>query len=252
MRNNPLDRTLADVAAIDRARTEAELRDALIGVARRWGFERVLAGTLPAPGASRTEQIENVLVSDWPEGWVRRYFGRGYLFTDPAIRRVREQSRPFLWSELTPLCVQDWAAQRVMDEAGDFGLRHGLTVPLTTLDGRLAGVSFAGAQVEVAPETRGTLALLATYSVAHSQKLRNAQASAPVLDAEVEEVVRLSPRELEALQWAAEGRTEDEIGDLMTISTHGVEKHMRAARRKLGARNRTHAVAEAIRRGIIR
>jgi LuxR family quorum sensing-dependent transcriptional regulator len=37
----------------------------------------------------------------------------------------------------------------------------------------------------------------------------------------------------------------------MGISQHGVDRHMRFARQKLGATSRTHAVAEAIRRGII-
>jgi LuxR family transcriptional regulator, quorum-sensing system regulator BjaR1 len=38
----------------------------------------------------------------------------------------------------------------------------------------------------------------------------------------------------------------------MGISQHGVDKHMRAARLKLRTTSRTHAVAEAIRRGLIK
>jgi LuxR family quorum sensing-dependent transcriptional regulator len=63
---------------------------------------------------------------------------------------------------------------------------------------------------------------------------------------------RLTRREQEALQWAAEGKNEGEIGEIMNISEHGVDKHMRSVRQKLGTRSRTHAVAEAIRRGLIR
>ncbi|MFC6050645.1 response regulator transcription factor, partial [Methylobacterium hispanicum] len=63
--------------------------------------------------------------------------------------------------------------------------------------------------------------------------------------------VRLTPREREALQWAAAGKSEWEIGTLMAISEHGAEKHLRSVHRKLGAGSRTHAVAEALRRGLI-
>ncbi|MGB8900143.1 MAG: helix-turn-helix domain-containing protein [Methylocella sp.] len=53
------------------------------------------------------------------------------------------------------------------------------------------------------------------------------------------------------MQWAAEGKNDWEIGEVMSISEHGADKHMRSVRAKLGAINRTQAVAEAIRRGLI-
>ena len=37
----------------------------------------------------------------------------------------------------------------------------------------------------------------------------------------------------------------------MRISEHGVDKHLRAVRRKLGVSTRAHAVAEALRRRLI-
>ncbi|MGH6842488.1 MAG: response regulator transcription factor, partial [Methylocella sp.] len=63
--------------------------------------------------------------------------------------------------------------------------------------------------------------------------------------------ITLSPREREALQWAAEGKGDWEIGEVMNISEHGADKHLRSIRAKLGAINRTQAVAEGIRRGLI-
>jgi hypothetical protein len=44
-------------------------------------------------------------------------------------------------------------------------------------------------------------------------------------------------------------RPDWEIGEIMSISEHGTDKHLRSVRSKLGAMNRTQAVAEAIRRG---
>ncbi|MBA3727555.1 MAG: helix-turn-helix transcriptional regulator, partial [Armatimonadetes bacterium] len=63
--------------------------------------------------------------------------------------------------------------------------------------------------------------------------------------------INLTAREREALQWAAEGKGDWEIGEVMNISEHGADKPMRSIRVKLGAINRTQAVAEAIRRGLI-
>jgi DNA-binding CsgD family transcriptional regulator len=63
--------------------------------------------------------------------------------------------------------------------------------------------------------------------------------------------IGLSRREQEALQWAAEGKTEWEIGRILGLSEHTAEKFIRSACSKLRAGNRTHAVAQAIRLGLI-
>ncbi|WP_367716208.1 autoinducer binding domain-containing protein [Nitratireductor sp. GISD-1A_MAKvit] len=64
------------------------------------------------------------------------------------------------------------------------------------------------------------------------------------------DVPRLTPREKECLQWAAQGKSEWEVSQILGISEHTAEKHLLNAKTKLGASNRVHAVAEAIRCGI--
>jgi LuxR family quorum sensing-dependent transcriptional regulator len=246
MSRRMLDQTLEITHALDRARSPSEIAATLLGVGARFGFDRVLAGTIPAPGTSRREQIANVLLADWPDEWARRYFAHGYLFADPAIGRVLENRGPFLWSELAPDCAADAAARRVMEEASEFGLRAGFTIPLATVDGGVVGLSLAGDRIETPPAMAGVLTLVGSYAVTRCLQLESAGGR------RVRRPIRLSPRETEALQWAAEGLTEAEIAEAMGISEHGVDKHMRLARRKLGTRNRTHAVAEAIRLGLVR
>lgn len=61
----------------------------------------------------------------------------------------------------------------------------------------------------------------------------------------------LTPRERTALEHAADGLTLPLIGEEMHILPTTVESHLSAARTKLGARNTVHAVAIAIRYGVI-
>ena len=63
--------------------------------------------------------------------------------------------------------------------------------------------------------------------------------------------ITLSAREVQVLQWAAEGKTEWEIGAILGLSEHTAEKFIRSARAKLRAANRTHAVARALKLGLI-
>ncbi len=62
---------------------------------------------------------------------------------------------------------------------------------------------------------------------------------------------RLTPRQLEALQWAADGKTDQEIAQILGISGHTVDKYMRQTKEALHAVNRTVAIVRAIRYGLI-
>lgn len=61
----------------------------------------------------------------------------------------------------------------------------------------------------------------------------------------------LTPREREVISWAAQGKSASQIGEILHITKRTVDEHTQTAVRKLGAANKTHAVAIALReRGI--
>jgi DNA-binding CsgD family transcriptional regulator len=61
----------------------------------------------------------------------------------------------------------------------------------------------------------------------------------------------LSPREREVLTLIAAGADLEQIGEDLTISVTTVRTHARNALRKLGARNRAHAIALSMQQGLI-
>ena len=61
----------------------------------------------------------------------------------------------------------------------------------------------------------------------------------------------LTARETEVLRWVANGKSAVEIGGILQITKRTVDEHVQTAVRKLGAHNRTHAVALALRDGVI-
>ena len=63
--------------------------------------------------------------------------------------------------------------------------------------------------------------------------------------------VTLTEREREILRLLAEGNTNEEIAERIFLSAETVRAHVVKASRKLGARNRTHAVVEAMRLSLI-
>ncbi len=60
----------------------------------------------------------------------------------------------------------------------------------------------------------------------------------------------LTPRELEILMKIAEGRANREIGEILTLSENTVKNHVKSILSKLNAKDRTHAVTEALKRGL--
>jgi len=65
------------------------------------------------------------------------------------------------------------------------------------------------------------------------------------------DLIALTAREREVLTWAAQGKSAQDIAEILGISKRTVEEHTHSACRKLNAANRTHAVAVAMHEGLI-
>ncbi len=61
----------------------------------------------------------------------------------------------------------------------------------------------------------------------------------------------LSPREIQVLRQVAHGNANREIAEILNVTEGTVKAHMKSITAKLGAKDRTHAVLLAIRRGIL-
>ena len=65
------------------------------------------------------------------------------------------------------------------------------------------------------------------------------------------ETFGLSDREMEVLQLLADGNTNKDIADKLFISTQTVKTHITHIFEKLAVKDRTEAVASALRRGLV-
>ena len=61
----------------------------------------------------------------------------------------------------------------------------------------------------------------------------------------------LSTREHDILSWGAEGKTDPEIGIILSITVNTVRFHWKNIFRKLAANGRTYAITKALRQQII-
>jgi len=161
-----------------------------------------------------------------------------------VVRHIKQLHAPFPWREAAQGISFDKSSDEVMGDAGAFKLRDGLAFPLITLDGQIVMVSLGGEAVQLSGAEFGLVSLVSTYAVGRAMQIHTMATS--TIDH-----IELTPRERECLQWAAVGKSEWEISQILGISEHTSEKHLLNAKSKLGAVNRVQAVAEAIRRGYI-
>jgi LuxR family quorum sensing-dependent transcriptional regulator len=232
--------TFDSIDKLTKCETKAQIVGELSKIGALFGYENFCIGELPRPGG-RSEDC--LILSGWPEAWLHHYIEHNLIYQDPVIRKVRQETLPFLWSE-APYEADDKAAIRVMHDAKGFGLAEGLAVPIYRHDGFQAIVTFGTSHANDTDERhKAALHLLGMYAHNAIVSIRKPK-TRPLRK-------RLAPREIECLKWTAAGKSTWDISEILGLSERTVRQYIDSASAKLGAVNRPQAVAEALRNSLI-
>jgi LuxR family transcriptional activator of rhlAB and lasB len=187
----------------------------------------------------RTGQFIEPHFSSLPMELFAGYQRRQLEKSDPIITGLYNSYRPFLWSEL------DYGhADVVRRYWADHGFHDGVSVPLRCVPNRIGGVS-APFRPDTALNEQDRLELSLFCQAAFHGYVRLSGLGA------VEAAARLSSREVDALAWVLENKTDQEIGAILGICATTVRFHIQGARRKLGASGRFAAAVAALRLGLL-
>ena len=181
----------------------------------------------------------------YPEDWKLHYVTNGLQELDPTLTLAARSVAPVDWQRLR----SDPNYKKVFTDAQDFGLpSQGLSVPIRGMLGEVGILCVASRLPE--PEWT-TLKREITGSL-----LQNAVHLHDVVmtsDPLTKTLFRpqLSTRETEVLQWVAAGKSQQDIGDILSISPRTVEVHLRSSREKLCAISTAQAVGRAVSLGLV-
>ncbi|WP_315765194.1 MULTISPECIES: helix-turn-helix transcriptional regulator [unclassified Bradyrhizobium] len=239
-----LRKTYSFIEAIERAEDAATIQDELLRVVAKLGATYLACSILPEPGLLRFDRLNRILLNALPPLFVEEYYGAGLVYRDLKIRLLRSLHPPFLWSEMQRSHVLDRPTKHILQLANGCGLRDGLEIAIPTLDTWILSFTIAGDKLEIHPDDRARLAHLASITTSRLLYLRRRS--------ELAGSVKLTVRELEALNWAAKGKTLDGIAPCMKISRHGVDYLMRRVREKLGVKTVNEAISKAFQLGLLR
>jgi DNA-binding CsgD family transcriptional regulator len=181
------------------------------------------------------------LISTYPVEWTDHYLRQSYERLDPVVVNALATPEPFEWGHEFPSTRLSKPQCALLDEAAQFGIRCGFTVPVHDPRGPIAAITFAADERRerfrrCVEQNRHVLQLMAMYFHAHARRR--------VRPNRIIDGVALSPRELECLEWAAQGKSAWEIGRLLNISRRTAAFHLDNAKSKFGVRTICQAVAK--------
>lgn len=176
--------------------------------------------------------------------WWNEYRELSQKYPGAALTVAQLSLAPFTISELVrklePLGIERWSIELALK----YGMRDGLTCPV---GGRWA-IAYWSRYVlfgQLTAEARAVLMMGATFAAIRLEKLVEIQSRA------TDEYATLTARELSVLRLMAVGHQIKSAAELLNLGEETVRTHLKKAQAKLGVRNRTHAVAQAIRRRLI-
>jgi LuxR family quorum sensing-dependent transcriptional regulator len=209
-----------------------------------FGYDNFSISGLPQPG----EKIDPyIMACRWPGEWAERYVARNYVAIDPVIALTQRSLNPFTWTEATGGQTDEQAA--MMHEATEFGLVEGFAVPIYSVSGFQAIVTFGARSWTMTLPEKRALHLVAIY--AHNAIRSRLPGINDGSEGRHGGKVQLTGREVDCLKWSAAGKTATEISAITGVAPRTVEHHLERAAAKLNAVNKTQAVAKAIRQRII-
>jgi LuxR family quorum sensing-dependent transcriptional regulator len=187
------------------------------------------------------QRFEDVMLAvSLPDEWLKIYLENNYASVDPCIRHCNRTSRPFEVADVRYDAEREPKAAELIRRATDFGLQHGYIVPIPGPSGCEGIVWAGGPDFRPDPNLKRCIHFLALNAFERMRVIAGTNTR-----------VVLTAREREVLTWAAQGKSAWEIGEILAISKRTVDEHCHTAVRKLGAVNRTHAVAIALRQQLL-
>lgn len=188
---------------------------------------------------------ENVFIhKSVPDGWWDAYLDLSKKAYAPIITMARHCLAPFTWTEclrmFEPVGIDRWAHELGLK----FGMRDGLTCPV----GARWVVVYWSRKVlshTLSPQLRALLFMAANFAAIRLEQIVGPDPG------RIGRQMSLTPRELSVLRLASNGYRTKRIAQLLELGEETIRSHLKKAQAKLGAKDRLHAVAEALRHQLI-
>lgn len=180
-----------------------------------------------------------IRIHNYPQEWAAWFDERRLGLSDPVHRASQRRLSGFLWQDRSALAPERPQDAAILAEARSHGIGDGLTVP-AHLPGEAHGsVSFAWRTGEPArPEALYFAQMIGSHAFEAARLLASPEIK-PTRP-------RLTDRQRECLIWSASGKSDWSIAKILGLSRDTVKEHLRNARARYDATDRTTLTTRAL------
>jgi DNA-binding CsgD family transcriptional regulator len=193
---------------------------------------------------TENEGLHTVRFNNYPKNWNIEYEKKEFRSNDPVVAHCNQSTLPVLWSEelfnRTPWL---WHA------LGRQGLQHGWSQAVHDDESGLCSIlSLARSHC---PVSSWELYENLGFSVFIGNHLHKLMVQAMPKAAKKSPAAHLTPREVDVLKLAADGKTAYESAKILNLSARTINFHVQESIRKLGVNNKISAVIAAVKAGYL-
>lgn len=235
---------LAYVEKIMAAKTMEEVWPIHCEAMAKYGFNRLLYGMTRARSRESLGNRDDFLIlTNLDESYTDPYINQGLYLHAPMVRWVLENSGAGSWSWIRENAHTLTAEEKKVSQFNlEQGITSGYSISFNGITPRaIAGIALIAdtrvrqQAVDAMWENRGA-EITAMNNILHLKVMnmpyQNARKS-------------LTKRQRETLEWVGEGKTTQDIGLIMGLTSATVEKHLRLAREALDVETTAQAVLKA-------
>lgn len=184
-----------------------------------------------------------IAADGFPEDWLCQYIEKELVAIDPIPELAAKMSTPFFWHDIEALVEPTPERRKFLSAMQDAHLGDGLAFFVfgPAMQNAYVGLGFGVDRIDL---EQGEVMKL--QCVAQAGHLRVC-----ALNEQHPKARALTARETEILEWVARGKSNTVIADIVGISSHTVDAHMRSIYRKLRVNDRTSAAIRGIGSGVV-
>jgi len=242
------------ISKLDQSSSIEDLRDLFSSAVKELGYSGFDAFSMKSGTASNADQEFNLFICDYGIDLPGSYVRDGWLQMDPVIAEIARTTTPFEYVNFLKTAQNNASVKWQLGAAQLRGVERAWCVPLSIV-GYVRGMTIYMQGTDESAEnlfleTRSEIHLMCVQFMEAFIRLYNV----PPEDVSDESGLNpdtISQRETDCLHWAARGKTNWEIGQILKISENTVRYHLKKVFVKLGANSRSSAVTIAARAGII-
>jgi DNA-binding CsgD family transcriptional regulator len=204
----------------------------------------------PAPMFDAAGQPYAETLFQWLDPELKYWKDRAFALKAPFVLAARYMAEPFYFAEGR---FGSWRPTTRLDvfkaarAASDHGIACAIISPTFVPGGVIGAVVWASpdTNVDVAAVFANQAAILHAAALRFVSAYHDARGNLPSY------IRGLTRREIQCLKWAAAGKTDSDIAELVRIATPTVRFHLKNAAAKLGVAGRCQAVREAAALGYV-